>query len=116
VGFGHLCDIENHVCPYPHQVCLLNQFCESTSPLPETSSWFKAGADHQAWQTRYGNNSRKVIKYHGMSFPWKSRVPGSTRRERQKEMKDKMTGSGRECVSKIMSIASGRNRRDNLAS
>jgi hypothetical protein len=51
-----------------------------------------------------------------MSFPWESRVPGRTRRERQKEIKDKMAGSGRECVSKIMSIASGRDRRDDLAS
>jgi hypothetical protein len=49
-----------------------------------------------------------------MSFPWEARVLVSTGRGRQTEMKDKLTGPERECVSKSMSAASGRDRRGDL--
>jgi hypothetical protein len=59
---------------------------------------------------------KKVIKYHGMSFPWEARVPVSTGRIRQTEMKDKVAGPGRECVSKSMFAASSGDRRGVLTS
>jgi hypothetical protein len=49
-----------------------------------------------------------------VSFPWEARVPVGTRRGRQTEMKDRVVGPGRECVSKSMSAASGGDRRGDL--
>jgi hypothetical protein len=39
--------------------------------------------------------TKKVIRYHGMSFLWEARVPVSTGLGRQTEMKDMAAGLGR---------------------
>jgi hypothetical protein len=55
-------------------------------------------------------------KIHGMSFPWETRVPLSTGKGRQTEMKDKAVRLWRGHVSKSMSTAFSGDKRCVLTS